>query len=211
MGTVPDRSAADSLLFLAPGLAHHLGNALFSAHGRTVLLASGGGDTAVDRSAILGQLEFAQRDLQVLRWLCGDPSPASVGRLLASLQELLRVPLRDRGLALHVRGPAACFAAASGQGLCRLLLAAIRQLAALAVPGPPGAQIDLEWDADEQRVRLWLAMQPAPGQPRLPLDPDSLLELLARDLRAAGGAPGPARHGCLALEVPALGRSPDQA
>lgn len=101
---------AQNLLFAAPGIAHLLGNALFTVQGRARLLSMSLLDTEATREQLDGDaqavLEGATRSLgslAVLRWtLAESRTPAALGHVLAELASVVRVPLRDHGASLRI-------------------------------------------------------------------------------------------------------------
>jgi hypothetical protein len=199
--------AGSSLWFLAPGLAHQLGNALFTLHGRAQLLPPAGtARRADDRQAILEAVERARGCLHVLRWLLDEaPEPVPAGEVLEGIGSLLRVPLRDRGLAfeLALEGGAALGAVEPGP-LSRLVVAACRRLATLAVPGPQGAlRLGARPDAPGW-VWIAFALASAPGSLPFPVDPEHLAEPLRAELHAARAEPVPAAGLAFAFRIPVV-------
>lgn len=102
---------AQNLWFLAPGLSHLLGNALFTVQGRARLLAMATSDGATDPAqlgddvhAILEGSARAMVSLSVLRWLLGEGKPVSAacGVVVRELAEVARVPLRDHAMSLEL-------------------------------------------------------------------------------------------------------------
>ncbi len=106
--TVPPTTSdprAANLLFVAPGIAHLLGNALFTVQGRAKLLSMAAAEEGTARDQIESDadavVEGATRSLgalAVLRWLLGEiRQPAAVGLIVHELVDVLRVPMRDHG------------------------------------------------------------------------------------------------------------------
>lgn len=106
--TIDPRAA--NLLFVAPGIAHLLGNALFTVQGRARLLSMAAADAEAPREQIEADaeavLEGATRSLgalAALRWLLGESrQPAPLQLAFQELAEVLRVPLRDHGGTLRI-------------------------------------------------------------------------------------------------------------
>lgn len=166
-----DDGTRDSLLLLAPGLLHHLGNALFAAHGRAQLL--GTGDLQADRAAICEALDRAGAGLHVLRWTLGDESLGAVGvwQVLSRLQEALRVSLREHGLRLELRGEAvAASGTAPAAALVRSVLATVRELLHGAPGGLHGVAVAEVTGCSPQQLELRLRLQPEPGGLPFPVD-----------------------------------------
>ncbi len=106
-----------NLWFLAPGIAHLLGNALFTAQGRARLLATGveeGTSTtaqvAEDARAVLDGTGRAFLGLSVLRGLLGEGKTTAVpcGSALHDLADIARVPLRDHAMELDLHVEPGC-------------------------------------------------------------------------------------------------------
>ncbi|MEQ1631456.1 MAG: hypothetical protein ABL997_03725 [Planctomycetota bacterium] len=102
---------AQNLWFLAPGLSHLLGNALFTVQGRARLLAMATADGSSDPEqvgedvrAVLDGSARAMVSLSVLRWLLGEgkPSAAACGVVVRELVDVARVPLRDHAMSLEL-------------------------------------------------------------------------------------------------------------
>jgi signal transduction histidine kinase len=90
----------DLLQFLAPGFLHQLRNALFAIQGQAQLLGSSTAASAPakQRTQILAATKRAQAAIQVLRYLSEDGGAVQAGILLPRLVDVLRVPMRERGL-----------------------------------------------------------------------------------------------------------------
>jgi hypothetical protein len=180
---------AETLWYLAPGLAHQLGNAVFTLQGRARLLAAGDSSRVEEDSrAILDGVDRAHATLDLLRWLLGEgrPGPAPAGHVLQAIADVARVPLRDRGIALelHCDAEDAAAAVVEPTALCVLATAACRALAAL-VPPTAEAALLLHYGASgsELRLRLWLL--PAPGSPPFPREASSAADAIRREVAAA--------------------------
>lgn len=101
--------AADSdeglLRFLMPGVLHHLGNALFAIQGHSQSLGSETPDLEAEKAAILRGADQAHGAVRVLAHLSGETTgqPVQGGILMHRLCEIVRVPLREGGLRLHLQ------------------------------------------------------------------------------------------------------------
>ncbi len=151
----PNGSAiGEDLAFLAPGILHQLGNALFRVQGHAQLLPAADLDVQRERMAILEAVDRASHTVQLCHWLVGDgaTAPVAASGLLVQVAECLRVPLRERGLRLEMDPVATPQPlAVDGALFVRGLLLALRQVVTGAVPGCGG------------RIRLGLPAAPAPG------------------------------------------------
>lgn len=144
MGTAP----AATLWFLAPGLAHLLGNALFTVQGRARLLTGATeAQLADDCRAIQDGVDRAHAGLDLLRWLLGEGRPFAVpiDEVLGTFVDVARVPLRDQGAQLELddeRQPLA--ATVDPTSACQLLTAMCRTLVEGVGPGAPHARIRID-------------------------------------------------------------------
>ncbi|MBL8725267.1 MAG: hypothetical protein JNK49_14560 [Planctomycetes bacterium] len=120
-------------LFVAPGFLHLLGNVLFTVQGHGLLLSDDPSGTAQAKSAIGQATARGSAALLAMRVLLGEAGqpPQAAGELLATLAELLKVPLRERRLGFRVlgeEGPAARILV-DPQAFCNLVADAVRHLA----------------------------------------------------------------------------------
>src|SRR5262245_53121156 len=186
---------ADTLWYLAPGIVHQLGNALFTLHGRARLLAGAEpGRIADDVRAMLDGVERANTGLNVLRWLCEEGRPAAVpiAQVAQAFVDVARVPLRDRGLTLELAEVPREPAPVEPGAICRLLTAGCRAVVA-NLPGQPGGRLALSCTAVGTEIRFSFGLQAA-GVP-LPLDQGHAADAIRADLaqaqaRAEAGADG---------------------
>lgn len=196
----------DSLRFLAPGLAHHLGNALFRVQGHAQLLTSGDTEVQRERRAILEAVDRAAHAVQLLHWLLGASAqpPAQAGILLNRLCECLTAPLRERGLRLETRHTShETPVTVDGTVFCRSLLVALRALLRQAAEGCGGCiQVDL-LAQDAVRVQVRLELQPGPAQLPFRIDAAACAQELREMLMAVGvrAAAAPAGRALL-LDIP---------
>lgn len=179
---------AQTLWYLAPGLAHQLGNALFTLQGRARLLASAEPlQVGEDCRAIQDGVERAQAGLNMLRWLLDETrsSPVPIASLLHSLVEVARVPLRDRGLVLELDEAADTPPALVDPGpVCQLVSAACRVLAA-NLPGMPQGRMAIGFRVAGGEIRLSFHLRPSTGALPFPRDPAHAAEALHAELAAA--------------------------
>ena len=135
----PQHARSETLGFVAPGLAHQLGNALFAVQGHAALLRSQEPEFLRERNGMLAAIERAEQALQVLQFLVGleGRGPQQPGILLHRLAEMLRVSLREASLALELgHGSRQTPRPVAPAPFCRGVLAAVRHLTqACAAPG----------------------------------------------------------------------------
>ncbi|MBK8100483.1 MAG: hypothetical protein IPK26_25580 [Planctomycetes bacterium] len=149
---------SDDLWFLAPGLMHHLGNAVFAARGQLQLAAL---DTERAAPALQALLR-AQTALGIVRHLLpGGGGPVALGACVHGLAEMLRVPLRDLGLRL-VTADVPAGAVVDAAALLPAILGAVRGLAN-AVPQGLGAVLTLTATTDATTLALRWGLEPGPG------------------------------------------------
>jgi hypothetical protein len=132
--TIDPRAA--NLLFVAPGIAHLLGNALFTVQGRARLLSMAAADAESPREQIEADaeavLDGATRSLGALaslRWLLGEhrqPEPLSAA--LTELVEILRVPVRDHGGRVEISGDTGIEDPVDPCDLAHSILSALRRI-----------------------------------------------------------------------------------
>ncbi len=128
---------AQNLLFAAPGIAHLLGNALFTVQGRARLLSMSLLDPEAPREQLDGDaqavLDGATRSLgslAVLRWaLAESRTPTALGHVLAELADVVRVPLRDHGAVLRIQQGDGAEAEVDPADTVACLLSALRRVA----------------------------------------------------------------------------------
>ncbi len=98
--SVTARPVGHLLEFLAPGLVHGLGNSVFAVRGGAHVLGKAGTSTARTREVVLEAAERTEHLLDVMRHLTagGDQDKRPAGLLMRRLVDVLKVPLRDRGL-----------------------------------------------------------------------------------------------------------------
>lgn len=167
---------SEDLWFLAPGLQHQLANALFAAQGQLQMAAL---DDLRTRP-VIDALRRAQGVVAVLRHLLpGGGAPIAVGAAVHTVAELVRVPLRDRGLRLVTLDPAPGVADASS--LVPALVTTVRHVAA-AIPFGLAGSIGLVVTADDHSLRLRWRVDPAPGQLPFRLDWSAVAARLGAEL-----------------------------
>lgn len=89
------------LEFVTPGVVHRLGNSLFAVRGAAHVLGAADQNHVRSRELLLEATERAQEALDLLRFLSsdGEDQPTSTCNVvLTRLFDVLRMPLRERGL-----------------------------------------------------------------------------------------------------------------
>ena len=186
-------SAAESLWFLAPGLSHLLGNAVFAIQGRAQLLAASPSlaqqeataalpepsSTVVgveaDARAILGGVERAHLALLVLRWLRDEVDQEEVvnaHEVVAAIAEVVRLPLRDRGFRLVTQPAEGSPLWVAPGPFCRLLVAVCKSLTQPLGPAT-GGELRLSL-VEQPDLRLRLGVERIAQTGMLPFSLDRL-------------------------------------
>ncbi len=186
-----DETTGRLLAFVMPGFAHGLGNALFAVSSHTKLLGGTESQVARVRGHIQRATDTAQASLEVMHFLLGDvlerPAPKQAGLLLRHLIDLLKVPCRERGLAIKlahtsVESPALV----DGVTLTQTLVEAASALANVV---PSGYRGSLDVDLAAQRrdgVTLTLAIQQDADRLPLSLDLQRVVADVQRRIRDSG-------------------------
>jgi hypothetical protein len=145
---------AANLLFAAPGIAHALGNSLFTVHGRARLLSMSAGDPETprdqidgDAAAVLDGATKALGSLSVLRWIVGEArNPTPLTAVLRELIDVARVPLRDHGAAMAFAADENVDAEVDPFEACHALLSAMRRVC----EGPHAEAFTLDFRIEAQ-------------------------------------------------------------
>jgi hypothetical protein len=145
---------AANLLFAAPGIAHALGNSLFTVHGRARLLSMSAGDPETprdqmdgDATAVLDGATKALGSLSVLRWIVGEArNPTPLSTVLRELIDVARVPLRDHGASVAIGGDENVDAEVDPFEVCHALLSAMRRVC----EGPHAEAFTLDFRIEAQ-------------------------------------------------------------
>ncbi|MCC6671678.1 MAG: hypothetical protein IT458_11490 [Planctomycetes bacterium] len=102
-----DRVRQELVHFALPGALHGLGNQIFLLGGRVATLGGDAAELARGRAEAQRVLEQVRGTLEVLRLLGCEPAARAerqpAATLLARLVEVLRIPLRERGLRAELR------------------------------------------------------------------------------------------------------------
>lgn len=198
-----------------PGLVHALGNAVFTVSGHAQVLGVGSSDVQRDRGAILRATDKARGLLEILVYLQDEAAPAGApvqaGIVLQRLCEVLRVPLRQRGLGLRfVHSSTESPLHADGRTLCVAVGAALRR-ALEALPAGIDGALELDLTA-QRRGRIVVATRVVSGPASLPFPVDlgpAAVELDAALRRQAVRVAVTGRGGELRVQIdqPALAPS----
>lgn len=178
-GLAPEQAspARDALWFALPGLVHQLGNALFAVQGHAMGLTRAGTGADQAQRGILGATERASGALAVLRCLLPDSAdlPIPAHQLLTQIAELLRVPMRERGLRLELSprddsskpGPDTPLA---GAAAARRLVAGVHCLVAALPTGTRGTVQVSAARGSGAAMAVDVAFVPDPGTLPFPID-----------------------------------------
>lgn len=203
-----DAEQGPCLQFLAPGLVHTLGNALFRAQGRVQLLqARDAGGLQREQREIQDALDRLGQGLQILRWLSGEPggAPVQAGILLQRLAECLRVTLREHGLLLEcLHSARQSPVAVHGGTFYRSVVTATRVLA-MQAPEGCGGTLRLDLFAQEaDRVLVRVDLLPDPTLLPFPVDADQCAARAQAEIRDCSVVVTPLRGApALVVAIPA--------
>lgn len=172
------------LEFLAPGLLHQLRNALFAIQGQAQLLESG---ATRQRGEILDGVKRAQAALHVLRYLTEEAGPMQPGILLPRLLDVLRLPMRERGLSLSLQHTSKeTPVRVDARLLADTVVSALRAIAARIPTGfRGGVHIDL---CAQSPTSVEVTIELVPDRAQLPFQVD--LQSVQQELHAALSADG---------------------
>lgn len=150
------QSRSELLEFLAPGLLHSLGNALFKIQGHAQLLGS---------EEILAACRGAVETVDIYRHVLDPEVPTkrtAAGPLLRDLARLLRAHLRERGIMVRWdQGLESTGSKVLRSDLVMPVVTAVHRLGAALPTGFEGAlQMDAEATPD---LQVSLCVSPAPG------------------------------------------------
>lgn len=215
-----NQGRSETLGFVAPGLAHQLGNALFAVQGHAALLRSQEPEFLRERNGMLAAVERAEHVLQVLQFLVGleGRGPVQPGILLHRLAEMLRVSVREASLGLELgHGSRETPRPVAPASFCRGVLAAVRQLtAAVRSAGAGMLRLDLT-SQHAGAVCVQVEWHPPKGALPFPVDIANCALAVQRELAAEfPGMPVPVKVGLasvprgagLLLTVPTVGSTP---
>ncbi len=199
----PPAGRSDTLGFVAPGLAHQLGNALFAVQGHAALLRSQEPEFLRERNGMLAAIERAEQALQVLQFLLGleGRGPQQPGILLHRLAEMLRVSLREASLGLELgHGSRETPRPVAPAPFCRAVLSAVRHLAH-AVRNAGSGTIRLDLTAQHPgAISVQVEWLPPKGALPFPVDIGTCALAVQREVAAEFPAlPVPLRVGLAAV------------
>jgi hypothetical protein len=180
--------ASTTASFFLPGLIHQFGNLLLTVQGHVLHLQPDGIQRMQD--AVLGVVQRGGASLQVVRALLGEQTGATgaAGDLVAQVLELGRVPARECGISLELRGkplahevwvPAEPFVLACAEALRRWVH---------GIPTGTCGVITVELlSASADQVVVLYGFEAMVGSLPFPIAADEVLHDLGDLLEAAGG------------------------
>ena len=172
--------------FVAPGIVHRLGNAMFTIQGHAQLLV-GVGPEGRERRSILAAVERSARTLALMRALLGHQAGAAENaiELLALLGDVLGVPVRESGHTLTTRLPEDTdYRGVDPGAFCPVVLEAVRVLIGVLPSGQVG-RIELALvDGDGSEVVVQVRFTAKDGSLPFPLDTGEIEAALGRVLLA---------------------------
>jgi len=181
----------EALIFIAPGLVHRLGNAMFTIQGHVQLMADVESSPA-DRQTILQEARRGSRALTLMRTLVGHEQVDSeaAADVLVVVGELLAIPVREAGHTLVVQPAGAVGSRAIRPGtFYPAVIHAVRLLLQALPQGRP-AGIELRVDAGEhEQVEVAVRFVPQEGNLPFPLAMDGVVEELRVVLARLRGRP----------------------
>ncbi|MCA8948819.1 MAG: hypothetical protein KDE27_04910 [Planctomycetes bacterium] len=160
----PWSCSPETVAFVAPGLVHRLGNAIFTVQGHAQLP-----DRPIPRDTVLAAANRGGRALAVARTLLGSTfePPADPLELLEVLVDLTRIPFREAGHTLELTRGAAARTVDPGT-FCPAIVEALRAFHEVLPRGQKGVlRIAVAADAGDLAVRIGYAA--AAGELPFPL------------------------------------------
>ena len=184
------------LSFLVPGIVHSLNNDLFAVRGYAQLIGMDPNSVPHEREAIVKAADKATAGVDVLRVLgvgiSGDavvtePKPTQAGQLVPRVCDLLRAPMRDRGLRVVARhrskeSPATVEAVASTVAMAEVARAVVTEIPA-SFRGTVG--FDLAHQASAG-ASIMVAIEPGRDFLPFPVDHERIVRGAHRLVAAAG-------------------------
>jgi hypothetical protein len=193
------------LAFLAPGIAHALGNQLFALRGAVSVLGHEHGSGRANEIAAdaLGEAEQVLGVLRLFAEPAGEVPVEQAGVLLSRLGRLCRVPLRDRALDLEISHSSLRRPRGVAPGR---FVRAVGELLRCTVEGLPSfvsgtLLLDL---AEQVPAEVVVALRVAPREPILPfpLELPSIARAAEPFVVGQGGRLEPRGDDRLLLHVP---------
>lgn len=178
----------DTASFFLPGIIHQFGNLLLTVQGQALHVEPEG--VARMQKSILTAVQRGSASLQVVRAMMGEQTGAtgSAYDLLAQIAELGRVPARECGLSLELRGaePATIQWVAS-ESFVLTVAEALRRWIGAVRTGSSGAVTAAMRVADGGEVAVLLGYEPGVGSLPFPMPSDSVAKAVSSYAQAAGG------------------------
>lgn len=175
---------SDSASFFLPGLVHQFGNLLLTVQGHVLHLSAE--DIPRMQEAVLGAVQRGSASLQVVRVLLGENTgaPGLASDLLAQLVELGRVPTRERGLGLELRGEGAGEFWVAAEPFVVLCAEAIRRWVHSVPLGSSGSAVAQACVSDDGRFEVRLSFELEQGSLPFPLAIPEVQNALEPSLQA---------------------------
>ena len=183
------QSDSSTAAFFLPGLVHQFGNLLLTVQGHVLHLDAAG----IQRMqvAVLGVVQRGSSSLQVLRALLGDQTGAigCAAELLAQLVELGRVPARECGLTLDMRGePLQQSVWVAAEPFVLTCAEALRQFVTRLPAASTGVVTIQAVASNGQPLRLQFGYEQTSGDLPFPVSSREVLQELAATLAHAGAS-----------------------
>jgi len=178
----------DTASFFLPGIVHQFGNLLLTVQGQALHVEPDG--VARMQKAILNAVQRGSSSLQVVRAMLGEQTGAtgSAHDLITQLAELGRVPARECGLSLELRGKEpATIAWVASESFVMTIAEALRRWIGAVRTGSNGAVTVEMQVADGGQVVVLLGYEPGEGSLPFPMPCDSVAAALSAHAHAAGG------------------------
>ncbi|MCK5940836.1 MAG: hypothetical protein KAI24_02605 [Planctomycetes bacterium] len=179
--------ASDLAAFFLPGLVHQFGNLLLTVQGHVLHVEPDGIPRM--RDAVLGAVQRGSASLHVARVLLGERigAPGDAADLTENLIELGRIPARERGVGLEVRGALPGGFWVDAETFVTVGADAIRRLVLSVPPGSSGVVVVTASDAGDGRLTLRVTFEPGAGSLPFPLAFGDVRDGLQARLRTADG------------------------
>lgn len=174
--------------FFLPGIVHQFGNLLLTVQGHALQVEPAGAEGP--QKAILSAVQRGSASLQVVRAMMGEETGAtgSAYELLMQLAELGRVPARECGLTLELRGEEPQIVTwVAAEPFVMALAEALRRWIRAVRTGSSGA-VTMSMDHDEAgQARVRLGYEPGVGSLPFPMPSETVAKAVSGYAQKAGG------------------------
>jgi hypothetical protein len=180
--------SSDTASFFLPGLVHQFGNLLLTVHGHVLHLDEQGIKRMQD--AVLGAVQRGSASLQVVRALLGEQTGAtgSGSDLVLQVVELGRVPARECGISLELRGDTPSEAVWVAAEPFVLACAETLRLWIQSVPSGSAGAATVSYQSDGAGgSRVQLGFESAVGSLPFPMSSEEVVRAVASQVQKAGG------------------------